>query len=118
MARLRAISVAALSLGDKSKVTGGVAAEDVVVRGHIVGSVRGLRITLQCNPMWKATSSPSSLAIEQGAHFEANVDTLSHNPLAEIKAPAKVRAKFSVPIPRSSPGFRPRQNSEGLGGCC
>ena len=41
------IRCGSLLLGDKSKVTGGVAAEDVVVRGHIVGSVRGLRITLQ-----------------------------------------------------------------------
>ena len=41
------IRCGSLLLGDKSKVTGGVAAEDVVVRGHIVGSIRGLRITLQ-----------------------------------------------------------------------
>ena len=41
------IRCGSLLLGDKSQVTGGVAAEDVVVRGHIVGSVRGLRITLQ-----------------------------------------------------------------------
>jgi predicted acyltransferase (DUF342 family) len=39
------IRCGSLLLGDKSKVTAGVPAEDVVVRGHIVGSVRGLRIT-------------------------------------------------------------------------
>src|SRR4029450_7345212 len=36
-----------LRRGAKSKGTGGVAAEDVVVRGHIVGSIRAVRITLQ-----------------------------------------------------------------------
>ena len=41
------IRCGSLLLGDKSQVTGGVAAEDVIVRGHIVGSIRGLRITLQ-----------------------------------------------------------------------
>ena len=41
------IRCGSLLLGDKSKVTGGVVAEDVIVRGHIVGSIRGLRITLQ-----------------------------------------------------------------------
>ena len=41
------IRCGSLLLGDKSKVTGGVAAEDVVVRGHIVGSITGVRVTLQ-----------------------------------------------------------------------
>ena len=41
------IRCGSLLLGDKSKVTGSVAAEDVVVRGHLVGSITGLRITLQ-----------------------------------------------------------------------
>ena len=45
------IRCGSLLLGDKSKVTGGVAAEDVIVRGHIVGSIRGLRITLQAQSL-------------------------------------------------------------------
>src|SRR5262249_2546940 len=32
---------------DKSQVRGGVVAQDIVVRGHLVGSIKGLRITLQ-----------------------------------------------------------------------
>jgi cytoskeletal protein CcmA (bactofilin family) len=80
------ISCSSLLLGDKSKVTGGVAAEDVVVRGHIVGSIRGVRITLQAQSQVEGDIVHQSLAIEQGACFEGT-SRPSENPLAEIKAP-------------------------------
>ena len=76
-----------LLLGDKSQVTGGVAAEDVIVRGHIVGSVRGLRITLQGQSIVEGDIFYQSLAIEQGAYFEGT-SRRSENPLAELNAPA------------------------------
>jgi len=75
-----------LLLGDKSKVTGGIAAEDVVVRGHVVGSIRGVRITLQAQSQVEGDIIHQSLAIEQGAYFEGK-SRRSDNPLAEIKAP-------------------------------
>ena len=37
------IHCSSLLLGDKSQVRGGVVAEDIVVRGHLVGSIKGLR---------------------------------------------------------------------------
>jgi cytoskeletal protein CcmA (bactofilin family) len=80
------IHCGSLLLGDTSKVTGGVAAEDVVVRGHIVGSVRGLRITLQGQSVVEGDIFYQSLAIEQGASFEGTSHR-SENPLAEIKTP-------------------------------
>ena len=80
------IRCGSLLLGDKSKVTGGVAAEDVVVRGHVVGSIRGLRITLQAQSHVEGDIFHQSLAIEQGAYFEGK-SRRSDNPLAEIKAP-------------------------------
>jgi cytoskeletal protein CcmA (bactofilin family) len=63
-------------------VTGGIAAEDVVVRGHIVGSIRGLRITLQAQSHVEGDIFHQSLAIEQGAYFEGT-SRRSDNPLAE-----------------------------------
>ena len=81
------IRCGSLLLGDKSKVTGGVAAEDVVVRGHVVGSIRGSRITLQAQSHVEGDIFHQSLAIEQGAYFEGK-SRRSDNPLAEIKAPA------------------------------
>jgi cytoskeletal protein CcmA (bactofilin family) len=81
------IRCGSLLLGDKSRVTGGVAAEDVVVRGHIVGSVRGLRVTLQAQSHVEGDIFAQSLAIEQGAYFEGK-SRRSDDPLAEIKAPS------------------------------
>lgn len=80
------IHCGSLLLGDKSRVTGGVAAEDVIVRGHLVGSIRGLRITLQAQSHVEGDIFHESLAIEQGAYFEGK-SRRSDNPLAEIKAP-------------------------------
>jgi len=80
------IRCGSLLLGDKSKVTGGIAAEDVVVRGHVVGSIRGVRITLQAQSQVEGDIIHQSLAIEQGAYFEGK-SRRSDNPLAEIKAP-------------------------------
>jgi cytoskeletal protein CcmA (bactofilin family) len=80
------IHCSSLLLGDKSKVRGGVAAEDVVVRGHLVGSIRGLHITLQAQSHVEGDIFHQSLAMEQGAYFEGQ-SRHSDDPLAEAKAP-------------------------------
>src|SRR5690348_12330408 len=36
-----------LIIGEQARVTGNVAAEDVIVLGQVMGSVRGLRVSLQ-----------------------------------------------------------------------
>ena len=64
------IRCGSLLLGEKSLVRGGVAAEDIVVRGRLVGSITGLRITLQGQSHVEGDIFHQSLAIEQEAHFE------------------------------------------------
>src|SRR5690606_11244673 len=64
------INCGSLLLGDKSQIIGGVIAEDVVVRGRVVGSIRGLRVTLQSQAHVEGDIYHQSLAIEQGAYFE------------------------------------------------
>ena len=85
------IRCGSLLLGDRSRVTGGVAAEDVIVRGHLVGSIRGLRVTLQAQCHVEGDIFNQSLAMEQGAHFEGK-SRCSDNPLAEIEAPGGNRS--------------------------
>jgi cytoskeletal protein CcmA (bactofilin family) len=80
------IRCGSLLLGDKSRVTGGVTAEDVVVRGHLIGSITGLRITLQGQCHVEGDIFHQTLAIEQGAYFEGK-SRRSDNPLAEAKVP-------------------------------
>ena len=100
------IRCGSLLLGDKGQVMGGVAAEDVVVRGHIVGSIRGLRITLQAQSHVEGDIFAQSLAIEQGAYFEGK-SRRSDDPIAEIKATGANGSASSVPHSASSPSVAP-----------
>jgi len=95
------IRCGSLLLGDKGQVMGGVAAEDVVVRGRIIGSIRGLRVTLQAQCHVEGDIFHQGLSIEQGAYFEGK-SRHSDKPLEETKAAngsAKVSASPSVPSP-------------------
>ena len=78
------IHCGSLLLGDKSQVQGSVIAEDVVVRGKVVGSIRGLRVTLQAQSHVEGDIFHQSLAIEQGAYFEGK-SRRSDDPMGEAK---------------------------------
>jgi cytoskeletal protein CcmA (bactofilin family) len=78
------IDCSSLLLGDKAHVQGSVRAEDVVVRGKVIGSVRGLRVTLQAQSHVEGDIFHQSLAIEQGAYFEGK-SRRSEDPIAEGK---------------------------------
>ena len=96
------IRCGSLLVGDKSLVTGGVVAEDVVVRGRIVGSINGLRITLQAQSHVEGDIVHQSLAIEQGAYFEGK-SRRSDDPIAEIKAPVSNATTNFGSLPASPP---------------
>jgi cytoskeletal protein CcmA (bactofilin family) len=87
------IHCGSLLLGDKSQVQGSVIAEDVVVRGKVVGSIRGLRVTLQAQSHVEGDIFHQSLAIEQGAYFEGK-SRRSDDPMGEVK-PAGGRSEKS-----------------------
>src|SRR4051812_1382989 len=57
-------------IGEKGKVTGTVAAEQVIVRGQICGVIRGVTVTLQASSRVEGDIHHMSLAIEQGAEFD------------------------------------------------
>lgn len=73
-----------LVIGDKALVEGGVVAEDVIVRGRVLGSLRGHRVTLQSSSHVEGDIFHQSLAIEQGAYFEGK-SRRSDDPLADAK---------------------------------
>ena len=108
-----------LLLGDKSTISGSVTAEDIVVRGKVIGAVRGLRVTLQAQSHVEGDIYHQSLAIEQGAYFEGK-SRRSDDPLKEGLAPKpstvvdktprfegkpqiEVRVERSAEIPTASP---------------
>ena len=88
------IDCGSLLLGDKSQINGSVRAEDVVVRGKVIGSIRGLRVTLQSQSHVEGDIFHQSLAIEQGAYFEGK-SRRSDDPMADGKNAASRPEKKS-----------------------
>ena len=64
------IKCTSLIVGENADVSGGVIAEDVVVRGKVNGSIRGVRVTLEATSEVEGDVYHKTLAIEQGAFFE------------------------------------------------
>ena len=64
------IKCTSLIVGENADVSGGVVAEDVVVRGKVNGSIRGVRVTLEATSEVEGDIYHKTLAIEQGAYFE------------------------------------------------
>jgi cytoskeletal protein CcmA (bactofilin family) len=97
-----------LLLGDKSKIVGEVIADDIVVRGMVNGSIRGLRVTLQAQSRVEGDIHHQSLAIEQGAYFEGKSrrsdDPLNDGQIGDTK-PAETKMAAKAPEPAKPFGF-------------
>ena len=79
------IHSSSLVIGEKALIEGGVIADDVIVRGRVVGSIRGHRVTLQASSHVEGDIYHQSLAIEQGAYFEGK-SRRSDDPMAKAKS--------------------------------
>ena len=88
------VNCGGLVLGENSSVEGNVTADDVVIGGRLIGSVRAFRLMLQSTSHVEGDLIHQSLAMEQGAFFEGK-SRRSDNPLsanqttAEKKVPSK-----------------------------
>jgi len=71
----------ALVLGENAQLEGNVVAEDVMVRGRLIGSVRALKVMLQSTAHVEGNLVHKSLAVEHGTHFEGE-SRPSENPLS------------------------------------
>ncbi|MEQ1577448.1 MAG: polymer-forming cytoskeletal protein [Hyphomicrobium sp.] len=74
-------------VGERARVTGGIIADEVVIRGHVLGSVRGKRVLLQTSSHVEGDVYHQTLAIEQGAFFEGKSRRTS-DPTAGIIRPS------------------------------
>jgi cytoskeletal protein CcmA (bactofilin family) len=59
-------------IGEQGKVAGTVSADRVIVRGTVLGVIRGVTISLQSSCHVESDIHHMSLAIEQGAHFHGH----------------------------------------------
>jgi cytoskeletal protein CcmA (bactofilin family) len=99
------VSCVALVLGESATLEGNVTAEDVVVRGRLIGSVRALRVTLQSMSHVEGDVYHQSLALEQGAFFEGRSHR-SEDPmgLGHAASANGAAAKSSEPTEPAEPG--------------
>ena len=96
------LQAAQIVIGDGAKVTGGIIAEDVIVRGVVMGSIRGQRVVLQASSRVEGDIFHNQLAIEQGAYFEGKSRRVA-DPMSGVSTP-------ETPGP-AGPGFPLRSES-------
>jgi cytoskeletal protein CcmA (bactofilin family) len=101
-------------VGESARITGGIVADEVIVRGHVMGSVRGKRILLQTTSRVEGDVYHNTLAIEQGAFFEGKSRRTS-DPTAGIMRPQSTMgqpAAEAAPAPDSQ--YAPDAPSDSL----
>lgn len=86
-----------VSVGETAKVTGSIVGDEVVVRGHVLGSVRGRRVLLQASSHVEGDVYHQTLAIEQGAYFEGK------SRRAEDPTAGMMRTRDDIPNPVAPP---------------
>jgi cytoskeletal protein CcmA (bactofilin family) len=70
-------------LGEKARVTGCIVAEECVIRGHLLGTIRSRRVLLQGTSHVEGDVYHQTMAIEQGAFFEGK-SRRTDDPLAGL----------------------------------
>lgn len=86
-------------IGERARVTGGVIAEECVIRGHLLGTVRGRRVLLQSSSHVEGDIYHQTMAIEQGAFFEGK-SRRTDDPLAGLtKRPERALESGAMPPP-------------------
>jgi len=86
------VNCSALVLGENSSVEGNVRADEVVISGRLIGTVRATRLMLQSTSHVEGDLIHQSLAMEQGAFFEGK-SRRSDNPLAASQPDAEKKAR-------------------------
>jgi cytoskeletal protein CcmA (bactofilin family) len=76
------VRCAQLILGLDAAITGSVVAEQVIVRGKVIGTIRAPVVVIQDTAHVESEITYASLSIDEGAHFDGAVRRRD-NPLAE-----------------------------------
>lgn len=100
------ITTGSLTVGEKAVVNGDILAEEVVVRGKIVGSIRARKVQLCSTCHVEGDIYHQALAVETGAYFEGNCRH-SDDPLNEQAA----RRTPIASAGRSAPVGLPREDA-------
>jgi cytoskeletal protein CcmA (bactofilin family) len=93
------LHAANIVVGETARITGGLVADEVIVRGLVMGSIRGKRVVLQSSSKVEGDIFHSQLAIEQGAFFEGKSRRMD-DPTAGVQRP-------ELPLPAGLEGIAP-----------
>lgn len=96
------IHCAVLTVGPNAQVTGGIVAEEVIVQGRVLGSIRGNKVTLQSSSHVEGDVFHKALAIEQGAFFEGK-SRRAEDPMAGVPRADMTNGHSDVPRFSGSP---------------
>lgn len=98
---------AGLVIGDKAEIHGEVFAEDVTVRGKVVGRIHARKVLLAATSHVEGDILHEAFAVESGAFFEGNCRH-SDNPLGDTpRQPTPPTAKPHEPVNAPSALFAP-----------
>ncbi len=78
-----------LTIGDKATINGEIVAEEVIVRGRVIGSIRARRVQLCSTSHVEGNILHEALAVETGAYFEGNCRH-SPDPISEEMRPVRI----------------------------
>ncbi|HEU0095314.1 MAG TPA: polymer-forming cytoskeletal protein, partial [Rhizomicrobium sp.] len=94
-------------IGDKAEIHGEVFAEDVTVRGKVVGRIHARKVLLAATSHVSGDILHEAFAVESGAFFEGNCRH-SDNPLGDTpRQPAPSAAKPQEPVNAPAALFAP-----------
>jgi cytoskeletal protein CcmA (bactofilin family) len=85
-------------VGEKARITGGIIAEECIIRGHVLGTVRGRRVLLQTTSHVEGDIYHQTVAIEQGAFFEGK-SRRTDDPIAGISRPDRRPEPMTASVP-------------------
>jgi cytoskeletal protein CcmA (bactofilin family) len=98
------VRCAQLILGQEASITGAVIAEQAIVRGRIIGTIRSPVVVIQDTAHVESEVTYGSLAIDDGAFFEGAVHRRD-NPLEEETAASPLRdLQRAVQTTKDAPG--------------
>lgn len=72
------IDASFITVGEKATLKGDLRADDIVIKGHIIGCVRGLKVRLTSTARVKGDIIHRVLAVESGADFDGLVQRMEH----------------------------------------
>jgi cytoskeletal protein CcmA (bactofilin family) len=91
-----------IEVGPKGRIAGDVSADEVIVAGRVVGSIRGGNVALKPESYVEGDISYESLMIEHGAHFEGSLKRGDRKALDDSESKGGSKGRETSPTNGSS----------------